>query len=659
MTWADIAFPFAIFVVAFSVRLIYLIHIQAIPLFYHLASDARSYDEWAQRIVAGDWLGQGVFYQAPLYPYFLALLQFVMGHDLWSIRVVQILLGSLSCVLLYAAGKSFLSRGAGIAAGFMLSLYAPAIFFDALIQKTVVDLFLITLLLFLLSRTQQGSHWGRWVAIGAVLALLGLARENALIWLLVLPLWIWFRFAERSPRVRLAWIGVFLVGALFILLPVGARNLKVGGEFTLTTSQFGPNFFIGNNPMADGTYMPLRGGHGDPRYERQDATELAEQALGRSLSPGEVSSYWLQRSLEYVRSQPIDWLRLMWRKWLLTWNVRELEDADDFYLYQDWSWLLRVLGWASHFGALAPLAAMGVVLTWREWRRLWLLYALLGTIAVSVALFYLFGRYRFPMIPFLALFAGAGIVEVVLLWKERRLHQLLACAAIVLLTAVAVGWPAASRPGPSAAGYNNLANALAKQDRFTEAEENYRQALEVDPNFEAAHFDMGNLFARQGKLDEAREQYQETLKIAPDFAEAHNNLGNVLAAQGDLENAIQHFRQALRLGLTHSAHFNLGNALVRQGRIEEAMDQFQEALKINPTFAPAYLNLGRVEAAQGQLDKAIGHFQQALRIEPQDAEVHESLGRALAQQGKRAEAVQHYQEALRILKSRREAGSPR
>ncbi|TAK08237.1 hypothetical protein EPO44_02880, partial [bacterium] len=160
--------PLGIFLLAFGLRLIYLFQIEAIPLFYSLAADSRSYDEWAQRIVAGDWLGQGVFYQAPLYPYFLALLQFVMGHDLWSIRVVQILLGSLlgslSCLLLYAAGKSFLSRGAGIATGFMLSLYAPAIFFDALIQKIVVDLFLITLLLFLLSRTQQGSHWGRWVA---------------------------------------------------------------------------------------------------------------------------------------------------------------------------------------------------------------------------------------------------------------------------------------------------------------------------------------------------------------------------------------------------------------------------------------------------------------------------------------------------------------
>jgi hypothetical protein len=38
------------------------------PFFVHLMGDSRGYDEWAQQM-AGDWLGTGVFYHAPLYPY--------------------------------------------------------------------------------------------------------------------------------------------------------------------------------------------------------------------------------------------------------------------------------------------------------------------------------------------------------------------------------------------------------------------------------------------------------------------------------------------------------------------------------------------------------------------------------------------------------------
>ena len=102
-----------IFAAAFSLRLLYLIQIQSIPLFYHLAGDGRTYDEWAQRIAAGDWLGSGVFYQAPLYPYFLGALQITFGHNLWAIRIVQVLLGSLSCVLIYLAADGEISQAHG------------------------------------------------------------------------------------------------------------------------------------------------------------------------------------------------------------------------------------------------------------------------------------------------------------------------------------------------------------------------------------------------------------------------------------------------------------------------------------------------------------------------------------------------------------------
>ena len=60
--------------------------------------DSRSYDLWAQEIARGHWLGDRVFYQAPLYPYFLATLYWLFGHHLFMIRVVQIILGATSCL---------------------------------------------------------------------------------------------------------------------------------------------------------------------------------------------------------------------------------------------------------------------------------------------------------------------------------------------------------------------------------------------------------------------------------------------------------------------------------------------------------------------------------------------------------------------------------
>ena len=105
--------------------------------------DARGYDQWAQRLAGGDWIGTDVFYQAPLYPYFLGAIYALAGHDLMAVRIVQAVLG----VALGGAGR--LRRGAsGVAAGRRgggrdpAGVYAPAIFFDGLIQKSVLDVLL-------------------------------------------------------------------------------------------------------------------------------------------------------------------------------------------------------------------------------------------------------------------------------------------------------------------------------------------------------------------------------------------------------------------------------------------------------------------------------------------------------------------------------------
>src|SRR5436190_14387810 len=119
------AWTLAIFATALAVRLVHVWQIRASPFFSVLLGDSRGYDEWAQRIAAGDWIGREVFYQAPLYPYLLGVIYAVAGHSLLFARIVQTLIGSASCALLARAGARLFSERVGIAAGLMLALYAP------------------------------------------------------------------------------------------------------------------------------------------------------------------------------------------------------------------------------------------------------------------------------------------------------------------------------------------------------------------------------------------------------------------------------------------------------------------------------------------------------------------------------------------------------
>src|SRR4051812_30744211 len=99
----------AIFMIALMLRLVHLSQIRPIPLFDHPIGDARTYDRWATEIASGHWIGQGVFYQAPLYPYFLGIVYKIVGHSLLGVRVVQCVIGAGSCVLLALAGREFFS----------------------------------------------------------------------------------------------------------------------------------------------------------------------------------------------------------------------------------------------------------------------------------------------------------------------------------------------------------------------------------------------------------------------------------------------------------------------------------------------------------------------------------------------------------------------
>ena len=641
-----------IFAVAFGLRGLYLIQIQSIPLFYHLAGDGRTYDEWAQRIASGDWLGSGVFYQAPLYPYFLAFWQTLFGHNLWVIRMIQAVLGSVSCVLIYFAGEKLFSRAIGIAAGLLLAFYAPAIFYDVLIEKSVLDVLLLTLLLWVL--VGSGPDWRHWVGAGAILGLLGLSRENALVLVMVVPLWIAMYFSRQSLGKRAVWIGFFFGGLLLVLVPVGLRNLVRGGEFKVTTSQLGANFFIGNNPAADGTYRSVRKIIGEPQLEGNDAARLAERETRRKLAPGEVSDFWLQKSLTYIRSEPLRWVRLLGKKWLMVWNAREVEDSDDFYIYSRWSWLLTALSWISHFGVLAPLAALGIWISRQQWRRLWLLYAMILSLASSVAFFYVFGRYRFPLIPLLTLFAAAAVVHSLDLFRTRRVQLSFASIAVLLAAALAVNWPIYRIHGPGSAGYNNLSNAYYKQGKVADAINAARQALQVEPDFGVAHYNLGNLYAGQGEFDIAKQYFERAMAIYPNFADVRSNYGQLMAERGDLEAGIRYFRQAIALNPSISrAHLNLGVALAKQGRLEEAIRPLQRAVELTQEAPEPNYYLGSVYAAQNRYADAVTAFERALRIKPEFVPAHQSLAQLLLLQGDREKALEHYQEARRLIQQAR------
>ena len=722
---------------ALAVRLAHVWQMRLSPFFTLLMGDSRSYDEWARRIAGGEWIGHDVFYQAPLYPYFLGVLYAIGGHHLLLVRIVQAILGSSACVFLALAGERFFSKRVGLAAGLILALYAPAIFFDALIQKSTFDVFFVCLALWLIARivsvrlkadttsdsratTSERNLSVRgvrlqpdqtrdlsWLALGLAIGALTLTRENAIVFTVVIAVWAATfaaedanaaahtntRRAQRPPR--LSWtragrvLAAFLAGVAIVVVPVAIRNSLVGGGFYVTTSQFGPNFYIGNNPRSDGTYQSLRYGRGAPEYERQDATEIAERATGRTLTPAEVSGYWTDRALDFITGRPADWLRLIARKTALLLNRTEMLDTESQESHAEWSLPLRIGGVVGHFGVLVPLAVLGLVVSWRDRSRLAVLYAMLIAYAVSVVLFYVFARYRYPLVPFLILFAAAGIVEVAAAiraalkggpyGKESAGDQPAVRAAlkggpydepgtatrrgrpsgrpivarlglaVAAVTAIVTNWPILSADMNRAVTEHNVGAALQSERRYDEAITHYQRAIGLRPDYAPAYNNLASALNSLGRTGDAIAAYQDALRLQPDYPEAHYNLGNALLAAGKRDEAAAHFQAALpSMAGSADVHNNLGIALMAEGKATDAIGEFRKAVELEPDSARAQRNLGDALATTGARAEGIAHMRRAVALEPDHASFHYDLGSALLEAGSHDAAIAELHAALRL-----------
>lgn len=573
--------PYAlIFVTALAMRFLHLQALRATPVFSMLMGDAESYDTWAQAIAGGEWIGTEVFYQAPFYPYFLAGLYTLLGRDFFWVRTVQILLGTAACLMVARAGRSFFSSRAGLLAGFLLAVYPPAVFFDNLIQKASLGLFFMSLLLFCAAKISESPKPLRWLAAGAVLGMFALTRENALILAPVMLAYALTGFPSMPFQRRLGWAGMVLGGMLLVLTPVGLRNAAVGGDFTLTTAQFGPNFYIGNHPEASGTYEALRWDRGDWRFERRDAAALAEETAGRSLGAGEVSHYWTRKALAYITAHPLDWLKLMGKKWLLVWNAVETSDTESQYAHARWSPVLKIWGGFWHFGILSTLAVWGICRTREHARRLWLLYLMLLVYAFGVTLFFVFARYRFPLVPLLVLFAAAGLSAGFSDLRPRGFKVPFLCLSAALAAAVMSHWPLTAKADLTANTFYNIAVGLDAEGRPEPAAACYREALALNPRHVMALNNLAVLHARQGDADAAQRLLRRALGIYPGFVRTHNNLGILLAQRGKYGEAKEHFTEVIlrRPDFDPTVYFNLACVQSRLQQTAGALQALSEAV---------------------------------------------------------------------------------
>ena len=561
---------FLIFFLSLSVRFIYLQEIRTNPFFENPISDAQWHVTWARDIARGNWIGEQVFFRAPLYPYFLSITYTIFGHSHLIPRLIQMILGSFSCVLIFFIARMLFNRRIGIIAALIASFYSIFVYFDGELLIPSLIVFLNLLLILSLLRNIRKSKPIAWFFSGIIFGLSAIARPNVLVFAIGIFLWL---IIHKKRKELLRTCVFLLLGVSVVIIPITVRNYLVGRDFVLISSQGGINYYIGNNPITDGKRSVAPGLHmateDDVDNVWLSSVQIAQRKMGKRLRPSEVSGFWFNQAFQFLKDKPFDFIKLQFRKIYYFWNAYEIESNKNIYTYRKYSFILKILIWifglAFPFGVIGPLSIVGMYICRKQWRKLILLYMFVCLYMFSVIAFFVTSRFRVPILPFLIIFASCSVFWLYEKMKARRYRDCI-IPCVIFVTALV---------------FINL-NLFGVREKDLLRE----------------HFFLGYVYGENGLYDKAIGEYTKALQTPYDPCDpltrsnVHHNLGFMYRKKGLYSEAEREYLAAIRMNPEHTrAYCNLGTLYAIVDLADKAEWAYRQALSINPHYKAARMNL--------------------------------------------------------------------
>jgi len=179
-----------------------------------------------------------------------------------------------------------------------------------------------------------------------------------------------------------------------------------------------------------------------------------------------------------------------------------------------------------------------------------------------------------------------------------------------------------------------------------------RKALELDPELAEAHVRLADVYQKTWRWSDAETEYKRALELKPNDPSAHLGFASWLLCRGRTEEALRWAQRARELDPLGAIGSGTGGILFYARRYDEAMHELRSALAVRPDDAMALWYLGFVLTAKGQPEEAIPVLERAVSISDRSPGVIGVLVRAYAHAGRRPDALR----LLAELKRRRQAG---
>ncbi len=207
--------------------------------------------------------------------------------------------------------------------------------------------------------------------------------------------------------------------------------------------------------------------------------------------------------------------------------------------------------------------------------------------------------------------------------------------------------------------YNNLSQILEQQSgTFDRRKRLFAEAIHHNPREHILRYNYGINLEKENLLDEAEEQYMEALIIDPDFDMARKRL-DILhgTCQEPVENvnrepakALEAFVDALEKEPNNcELHYECGKILEKLGQVDLAIERYRDTLTLRPGHSGTLFQLASMAWNQGIIDECIRLYEEFLTVTPGHSQAHFNLSCALVKQGENEKALNSVKRALAIM----------
>jgi len=545
-----------ILLVALALRIFALNSLSDSIYYDHLLFDERIYHNWAVQIMNGTWKTDAVYEFAPIPAYFTALVYTLFSPDIFILRVVNILFGISTCLLICLAGIEIGGRRIGLFSLVIAAGYTPLIFYSVVPLKTAMSLMLFSLFVWLfLKLLNYGTRWHEYLLAGLVVGIMLNVRPNYLV--VIPPLFGFIIFTGYRDKLLLSKLvfnnALLCTGICLSVLPFIVRNYIVADEVALTMSQAGFNLYIGNNPGNDlPYYRPLPFASSAPFKQGIQFNIEASKRAGKKLSAQQASAFWMQEVFQIAQRHPTVFWKKIYQKTLAFFN--RFEAGDHYHI----GFLSRFVPFFSipmlSFWIVLPLGMAGMIAGMRKDRKIAACASLFVCYGITLVAFYGNTRYRLPLLVILIPLAVYGCEICYKSIKSQR-HGRAALILVVAFIFLVIEFLPLKGTDDMTAYYNTHALVLSAQGKNDESITFWHISSKMNKSYSVyANLALANNYFKKG--DNRKAVY--FLDKIPNNSFGSSNkfelLGDIALKMRQLDEAETSYRRSLDI--------NSGNMIV-------------------------------------------------------------------------------------------------